>query len=103
MTNKISKYKYGDKVCIATGVIDPDFSINIEGWSGEIDKIELLENGSWMYRIVWDEITLEIAGGEYISKCEEENLDFENIYLLEKELEHIKNNNGHNKLGVFVA
>ncbi len=103
MTNKTSKYKCGDKISITTGVIDPDFAINIEGWSGEIDEIELLDNGSWMYRIVWDKATLVIAGDEYISKCEEKNLDYENIYLLENELEPIENNDRHIKSGVFVA
>ena len=40
--SKTSKYKYGDKVLVAVGVNDPDFSIDIGGWSGEIDEIDLV-------------------------------------------------------------
>jgi hypothetical protein len=100
--SKTSKYKYGDKVLVAVGVNDPDFSIDIGGWSGEIDEIDLLDNGSWIYRIVWDKRTLSIAGDNYISKCENENLDYECIYLEENELELMKSNDCKQG-GMFVA
>ncbi len=103
MTNKTSKYKYGDKVRVVTGVIDPDFKTNIEGWSGEIDEIELLDNDSWMYQVVWDDDTLLIAGDDFVSKCEEKNLDYEYIKLLENELELIKNNAGNANGAAFFA
>ncbi|MEE9411836.1 MAG: hypothetical protein V3V22_02165 [Methylococcales bacterium] len=103
MTNKTSKYKYGDKVRVAAGVTDPDFKTNIESWSGEIDDIEIIDDQSWMYHIIWDKGTLQFAGGDYISKCEKENLDYESMYLLENELELIENNGDHNINGVFVA
>ena len=102
MKNKISKYKYGDKVRIAEGINDPDFRVNIGGWSGVIDEIELLDNGSWMYCIVWDKDTLLKAENKYISKCEKANLDYERIYLEENELELVESND-HKQMGVFIA
>jgi hypothetical protein len=102
MKNKTSKYKYADKVRIAEGIDDPDFRVNIGGWSGEIDKIELLDNGSWMYCIVWDKDTLLKADKKYISKCEKANLDYERIYLEENELELVESKD-HKQTGVFIA
>lgn len=102
MKNKTSKYKYGVKVRVAAGVNDPDFRINIGGWSGVIDEIEPLDNGSWMYRIVWDKDTLLMAGNNYISKCKAENLDYKCIYLEENELEFLESND-HKQTGVFIA
>lgn len=89
MTNKTSKYKSGDKVRVSKGVIDPDFGTKLEGRSGEITEIELMDNGSWMYCIVWDVDTLQMLDDDYISKYEDENLDYERIYLEEDELELI--------------
>jgi NAD+ synthase len=39
---------------------------------------------------------------EYISECEEENLDYENIHLLAAELEQTENNDSYIKSGVFT-
>jgi hypothetical protein len=90
MKNKTSKFKDGDIVRVLPGVKDPDFGINIGGWSGEVDEVNLIENESWMYGIVWDQDTLTIAGDDYEKKCENQNLDHELIYLDENELELVK-------------
>lgn len=103
MTKKTSNYKYGDKVRVVSGVNDPDFKTNLEGWSGEIDEIEFFDNESWLCHIIWDKDTLQQAGESYISKCEEENLDYESMYLLENELELIENKRDDNKTEVFFA
>ena len=101
--NKASKYKCGDKVRVIQGVNDPDLNINIEGWSGEINEIELpVDNGPWLYNIFLDKETLLMAGENYISICEEQNLDYEMIFLEENELELI-DSNLNKKLGVFIA
>jgi len=87
MKNKISKFKNGDIVRVLKGVKDPDFQISIEGWSGEIEDVNLIGNDSWLYTIVWDQDTLSVAGEDYETKCDNKNLDFERIYLEENELE----------------
>ena len=43
-----------------------------------------------------------MAGDNYISKCENENLDYECIYLEENELELMKSND-YKQGGMFVA
>ena len=103
MTNKTSKFKCGDKIRVTEGITDPDFMTSIEGWSGEIDEIEILDNGSWMCRVIWDKETLQKVGDDYISRCEDENLDYEHIYLLENDLELIENNDYDNKPEIFIA
>lgn len=101
--NITSKYKWGDKVRVVSGVNDPDLNIKIEGWSGEINEVESpVQNGSWMYNIVLDKKTILIAGEHYILLCAEHNLDYATIYLEESELELIKGNFKRKK-GVLIA
>jgi hypothetical protein len=102
MNNKTSKFKQGDIVRVLNGVKDPDFQINICGWSGTVEKVDLIENGTWLYAIVWDQDTLLVAGNDYENNCERNNLDFEIIYLEENDLELVATSkNGNN--GVFLA
>jgi hypothetical protein len=89
MSNKTSKFKPGDIVRVLNGVRDPDFQTNMGGWSGKVEEVDLIEDGSWLYTIVWDQDTLSVAGDDYESECERNNLDFERIYLEEKDLELI--------------
>ena len=101
--NKTSQYKCGDKVRVVQGVNDPDLNINIGGWSGEINEIEPpVDNGPWLYNILLDRETLLMASEIYISIFEEQNLDYEMIYLEENELELIESNL-NKKSGVFIA
>jgi hypothetical protein len=102
MKNKISKFKNGDIVRVLKGVKDPDFQINIGGWSGEIEDVDLIENESWLYTIAWDQDTLSVAGEDYVTKCENKNLDFERIYLEENELELVISSKFDENL-VFIA
>ncbi len=81
-----SKFKTKDIVRVLPGVKDPDFKTDLGGWSGSIEEVDLSENGEWLYSIRWDRETLSMVGDEYIDKCEDENLDYELIYLEEKEL-----------------
>ena len=84
-----SKFKEDNIVRVLPGVKDPDFKTNIGGWTGKVEEIDLSDNGSWLYIIRWDKETLSKAGDDYIDKCENENLDYEIIFLEEKELELI--------------
>ena len=92
MKDKESKYKEYDCVQVLQGVTDPDFDTNLGGWSGIIEEIDLSDNGLWLYGIRWDRKTLSKIGEEYIDKCEDNNLDYEYIYLEEQELELINEN-----------
>jgi hypothetical protein len=88
MRNKTSKFREEDVVRVLPGVSDPDFGTNIGGWSGKVGKIELsADGGSWLYMIRLDQDTLSAAGDDYEEKCEDENLNFEILYLEEKYLE----------------
>ena len=87
MKEKASKFKEGDVVKVLPDVKDPDFNTNIGGWTGIIEKIEFSENGERIYKVKWNNKTLSMAGDNYIDKCEDENLDYEIIFLAENELE----------------
>jgi len=87
MKENISKFKENDIVRVLPGVKDPDFKKNIGGWTGKVEEIDKSDNGSWLYTIRWNKETLSKAGDDYIDKCEDENLNYEIIYLVEKELE----------------
>jgi hypothetical protein len=81
MKRKTSKFKQEDAVRVLPGVKDPDFRTNIGGWSGKVEEISLSDGGSWLYTIRLDQDTLSVAGDDYMDKCENENLNFEIIYL----------------------
>lgn len=102
MTNKASKFKQGDIVRVLNGVKDPDFQFNIGGWSGTVEQVDLIENGSWLYAIAWDQNTLSVAGDDYENRCERNNLDFERIYLEENELELVSPSKNENN-GYFLT
>lgn len=87
MRNRTREFKENDLVRTLPNTKDPDFNENIGGWTGEVEEIELGDNGVWLYKIRWSEKTLSKAGNRYIEKCEAENLHYEVIYLEEKELE----------------
>jgi len=103
MMNNTSKFKRGDIVRVLPDVKDPDFKINIGGWSGKVEEIDLAENRSWLYTIRWDQKTLSLAGVDYEDQCERNNLDYEVIYLEERELELVENQTGKTTKGFLIA
>lgn len=102
MKEKTSKFKEHDLIRVLPNIKDPDFMTNIGGWIGRVEEIELSENGTWLYKIRWDSETITKAGCDYIDKCEDENLDYEVMYLEENELELIKRPEVLTQ-GVFLA
>ena len=102
MKNKINKFKCGDKVRVLSGVKEPDLGDNIEGWSGEINEVDFLESGSWIYHITLDKHTLSILTDNYILRCEDSNFRYEYLCLEQRELE-LLSNKGHYKTGVLIA
>ena len=102
MQNKLSKFKCGDKVRALSDVKEPDLGDNIGGWCGEINEVDRLENGTWIYHITLDKITLSLLSDDYISRCENMNYRYEYLCLKEKELELIGSNRLKNQ-GVLIA
>lgn len=86
-TKTKSKFAYGDKVRVVDGTLDPDFNFEIGGWTGEIEEVEVLENGTWLYCVVWDKPTLRKMGRDLIRRCKKDDLNHTMTYLLEDELE----------------
>jgi hypothetical protein len=102
MNEKTNKFKLNDIVRVLPGVEDPDFKRNLAGWTGKIEEIDLCDSGAWIYAIRWDRPTLSKAGDDYIDQCEHANLDYEIMYLEEKELE-IFDYSGSRKDDFFLA
>jgi len=73
----------GDSVVVKSGVLDPDFKIDISGWQGRIEEIDDDET----VFIRWDSITLQEMHLDLIIRCENENLDWEVMTLNIDEIE----------------
>ena len=67
----------GDSVVVKSGVLDPDFGIDISGWQGRIEEVD---DGETVF-IRWDSITLREMRLDIIIRCENENLDWKVMTL----------------------
>ena len=67
----------GESVTVKSGVLDPDFNIDISGWQGRIEEADDDET----IFIRWDSITLQEMALDLIIRCENENLDWEVMTL----------------------
>jgi len=79
-----SKFHIGQNVRVVAGVKDSDYDFLIEGWSGDVEDIELLDD---VYHIQWDKKTLKLMERVLRKQCEDDNLDFTRMALAENELE----------------
>ncbi len=70
--------KVGDSVIVKPNVEDPDLNINIGGWCGRVSEINEADN---LVGIRWDSLALKEMPGETIDQCEEEGLDWAEMYL----------------------
>ncbi len=75
-------FKIGDIVEVKQGVLDPDFGDDIGGWQGKISDVD-----GDLVCIDWDNTTLSNCPDEYIQRCEEDGLDWEQIYLSNEDIE----------------
>jgi hypothetical protein len=73
----------GISVVVKSGVLDPDFGIDIGGWHGRIEEVN---DGETVF-IRWDSITLREMSLDLIIRCENENLDWEVMTLDTDEIE----------------
>ena len=69
-------FKKGDIVKVKQGVLDPDFGGDIGGWQGNVSDVD-----DDVVCIALDSISLSECPAEYITKCEKDGLDWEQIYL----------------------
>ena len=80
----------GDVVVVKKGARDPDFDIPIGGWQGRIEDAELDEDGTWLYGVAWDSVTLWKMKRKIIAQCAEDGLDWERTYISEKDLKPVE-------------
>lgn len=73
----------GESVVVKSGIIDPDFGIDISGWQG---RIEEADDGETVF-IRWDSITLGQISMAIIIRCENENLDWAVMTLNKDDIE----------------
>ena len=72
--------KAGDSVVVKPGVKDPDTGANISGWQGRISDINEGEEETTV-GILWDSVTLKKMSRSMIERCEDEGLDWREMYL----------------------
>ena len=73
----------GDSVVVKSGILDPDFGLDISGWQGRIEEVD---DGDTVF-IRWDSITLQGIGIDMIIRCENDNLDWQVMTLDEDDIE----------------
>ena len=73
----------GESVVVKSGILDPDFGIDISGWQGRIEEVD---DGDTVF-IRWDSITLRGLRMDMIIRCENENLDWQVMTLDKDEIE----------------
>ncbi len=76
------KFRVGDTVKIKNGTIDPDFGDNIGGWQGQVSEID-----DDVVCIDLDSTTLSNCPEKYIQQCEEDGLNWQQIYLSVEDIE----------------
>ena len=80
------RYSIGDTVRVRAGVIDPDFSdIPLAGWAGVIADID--ETIPPLYLVRWTPDTLSRITPAYRVRCDREDMDADETWLLGKDLE----------------
>jgi Calcium binding len=70
--------KIGDSVIVKPSVQDPDLGINLGGWQGRISEIS---EDDTIICIDWDSLTLQNIPDSVIAQCEEEGLEWGQMYL----------------------
>ena len=76
-------FDVGKSVVVKSGILDPDFGIDISGWQGRIEEVDAGDT----VLIRWDSITLQQMTMDLIIRCENENLDWEVMTLGKDEIE----------------
>jgi hypothetical protein len=81
-----TRLSVGTSVRVRYGVADPDYpDSSIEGWAGTIVRID--DDGTAPCLVRWDGNTLENANSAGCMQCERDDLDREEMWLAEEDLE----------------
>ena len=79
------RFAVGSCVRIKTGVMDPDFpGMHLAGWKGTISQVE--RGKMPHYLVQWTPATLDGLSPACRDFCEFEDVAFEEMWLLEKDL-----------------
>lgn len=78
--------RVGDPVVVKPGTGDPDLEIDVSGWQGRIT--EIVEEGDETFvSMQWDSVTLRNAPDGMFVECEENGMDWSEMYLLVDDVE----------------
>ncbi len=72
--------KAGDSVIVKPGIKDPDTGANIGGWQGRVSEISEGDEET-VAGILWDSVTLKKMPRSLIERCEDEGLDWREMYV----------------------
>src|ERR1019366_4417673 len=82
-----AKFSVGTIVRVKSGTMDPDFAdIPLGGWTGTIQNVDQQAHPK-LYQIEWNQDTLDQMHPVYRKRCQRDDLEMENMWLAEDELE----------------
>jgi hypothetical protein len=82
-----ARFALGDRVRVVKGTADPDFpDISLDGWVGIVREVDAAEAGP-LYLVEWTDQTLAAVPPGYRERCERDDLEFEQTWLREADLE----------------
>ena len=77
----------GASVVVRSGVLDPDFGIDIGGWQGQVVQTGQDPESGATICIEWDSVTLRQMPESTIAQSEEQGLDWKLVWLGANEIE----------------
>jgi hypothetical protein len=81
-------FKIGDPVRVKAGMLYPDVpDLDISGWQGRVTDVSGAADDLPVIGLAWDSIALRSLPERFIEQCEEEGLDWPEIYLEAADLE----------------
>ena len=89
MNKTLPKFKIGDVVRVRDGVTDPDDpTIDWSGWHGRIVEVSGTGPGPQPWLLIGlDSVPLRSLSAGYIEQCEEEGMDWSQLYLFLEDME----------------
>ena len=80
------RFPVGTRVRVKNHIMDPDYpELPLGGWAGEVADVQ--EGVAPVYLVRWSQETLANVHPVYRNRCEREDLCFDQIWLMETDLE----------------